>query len=35
FMEDGAIVEENIPKDFFVSPKTQRAQLFLGKILKN
>ena len=35
FMADGAIVEENIPKEFFLSPKTQRAKLFLGKILKN
>ncbi|MCX2682832.1 amino acid ABC transporter ATP-binding protein [Campylobacter sp. MIT 21-1685] len=35
FMEDGSIVEENKPKDFFSSPKTERAKLFLGKILKN
>lgn len=35
FMEDGAIVEENIPSEFFQNPKTQRAKLFLGKILKN
>lgn len=35
FMEDGAIVEENIPSKFFSNPKTERAQLFLGKILKN
>jgi len=35
FMEDGAIVEENIPKDFFKAPKTERAKVFLGKILKH
>ncbi|KQI56374.1 amino acid ABC transporter ATPase, partial [Campylobacter jejuni CVM 41912] len=35
FMEDGAIVEENIPSEFFSNPKTERARLFLGKILKN
>lgn len=34
-MEDGAIVEENIPSEFFSNPKTERARLFLGKILKN
>ncbi|MBM0637400.1 amino acid ABC transporter ATP-binding protein [Campylobacter sp. VicNov18] len=35
FMEDGAIVEENTPNEFFSNPKTERAKLFLGKILKN
>lgn len=35
FMEDGAIVEESVPKDFFVSPKTERARTFLGKILSH
>ena len=35
FMEDGAIVEENVPSEFFSNPKTERARLFLGKILKN
>lgn len=35
FMEDGSIVEENKPSDFFSNPKTERAKLFLGKILKN
>lgn len=35
FMEDGAIVEESVPKDFFVSPKTERAKTFLGKILSH
>ena len=33
FMEDGVIVEENIPKEFFASPKTERAKQFLDKIL--
>ncbi|TKX29199.1 polar amino acid ABC transporter ATP-binding protein [Campylobacter sp. MIT 12-5580] len=35
FMEDGAIVEENIPSSFFENPKTQRAKEFLGKILNH
>lgn len=35
FMEDGAIVEENVPSEFFTNPKTERAKLFLEKILKH
>ncbi len=35
FMEDGAIVEESVPKEFFASPKTERAREFLGKILSH
>ena len=35
FMEDGAIVEESVPKEFFASPKTERAKAFLGKILSH
>lgn len=34
FMENGSIVEENTPNNFFSNPKTDRARLFLGKILK-
>lgn len=33
FMEDGAIVESNTPKDFFENPQNQRTQMFLSKIL--
>ncbi|MEO5651553.1 MAG: amino acid ABC transporter ATP-binding protein [Marmoricola sp.] len=35
FMADGAIVEENTPEEFFTNPQTERAQDFLGKILKH
>ena len=33
FMEGGKIVEENEPNAFFASPKSQRAQDFLSKVL--
>ncbi len=35
FMADGAVVEENTPEEFFTNPQTERAQDFLGKILKH
>jgi glutamate transport system ATP-binding protein len=35
FMSDGAIVEENTPEEFFTNPQSDRAQDFLGKILKH
>ncbi len=35
FMADGAIVEENIPEEFFTNPQSDRAKDFLGKILKH
>jgi glutamate transport system ATP-binding protein len=35
FMDDGSIVEENTPEEFFTNPRTDRAQDFLGKILKH
>ncbi len=35
FMADGQIVEESTPDDFFSNPRTDRAQDFLGKILKH
>ncbi|MGV3563060.1 MAG: amino acid ABC transporter ATP-binding protein, partial [Nocardioides sp.] len=35
FMADGAIVEENTPEEFFTNPRSERAQDFLGKILKH
>ncbi|MGB7271161.1 MAG: amino acid ABC transporter ATP-binding protein, partial [Albidovulum sp.] len=33
FMAEGEIVEQGNPEDFFSSPKTERAQLFLSQIL--
>jgi glutamate transport system ATP-binding protein len=35
FMADGQIVEENTPEEFFTHPTSDRAQDFLGKILKH
>ena len=33
FMEKGQIIEENEPKEFFESPKSQRLKEFLEKVL--
>ena len=33
FIEEGHIVEENSSQEFFSNPKTQRAKLFLDKVL--
>ncbi|CRK81983.1 amino acid ABC transporter ATP-binding protein [Neobacillus massiliamazoniensis] len=33
FMDDGLIVEENIPKDLFENPKEERTKAFLSKVL--
>ena len=35
FMAEGQIVEENTPEEFFTNPKSNRAEDFLGKILKH
>lgn len=35
FMDQGAIVEEDEPDEFFTNPKTDRAKDFLSKILTN
>ncbi|MFW6772674.1 amino acid ABC transporter ATP-binding protein [Nocardioides sp. CPCC 205120] len=35
FMADGQIVESGTPQEFFTNPKSERAQDFLGKILKH
>ncbi|MDN5743526.1 MAG: amino acid ABC transporter ATP-binding protein [Nocardioidaceae bacterium] len=35
FMADGQIVETNDPESFFTNPQSDRAQDFLGKILKH
>ncbi len=34
FMDEGKILEENTPDEFFDSPRTERLQLFLSKVLK-
>ena len=33
FMDDGAVVEENTPEEFFTNPQVDRAKDFLSKIL--
>mgnify|MGYP004510293507 FL=1 len=33
FMDDGTVVEDGDPKEFFASPKTDRAKSFLSKVL--
>ena len=35
FMDRGAIVESGTPEAFFSNPRTERAQAFLGKILRH
>lgn len=32
FMDQGAIVEEGTPNEFFQNPRSERARLFLAKI---
>ncbi len=33
FIDDGEIIEEGSPEEFFSNPKTDRAKLFLSKVL--
>jgi general L-amino acid transport system ATP-binding protein len=33
FMDEGQIVEENEPEEFFHNPKSERTKLFLSQIL--
>jgi ABC-type polar amino acid transport system, ATPase component len=33
FMDEGIIMEENTPQEFFSNPKSQRLQDFLSKVL--
>ena len=33
FMDQGQIIEQNEPEEFFTNPKSERTQLFLGQIL--
>jgi len=35
FMDDGEIVEENEPEQFFSNPQNERTKLFLSQILKH
>ena len=35
FMDEGNIVEEGNPENFFKSPKTQRCRTFLNQILQH
>jgi general L-amino acid transport system ATP-binding protein len=35
FMDDGRIVEQNDPKNFYENPKSDRLKLFLGQILSH
>ena len=35
FIDDGAIVEDAPPEEFFTNPKTERARAFLSKILNH
>ena len=34
FMENGQIIEDGRPKEFFNCPKTERAKSFLNKIIR-
>ena len=33
FMDEGSVVEDGDPKEFFAAPKTERAKSFLSKVL--
>ena len=33
FMDEGNILEENTPKEFFENPQSKRLQEFLSKVL--
>jgi ABC-type polar amino acid transport system ATPase subunit len=33
FMDEGLIVEENIPENIFLNPQNERTKNFLGKVL--
>ena len=35
FLEEGSVVEEAPPEQFFSNPRTERAQSFLSKILSH
>ena len=33
FMDEGEIVEENVPEAFFSNPRSERTKLFLSQVL--
>lgn len=35
FMDEGTLIEENTPQEFFNNPKNERTKLFLSKILSH
>jgi len=35
FMDEGEIVEENNPQDFFSNPQNDRTKLFLSQVLQH
>ena len=35
FMDDGVVVEQGTPKEFFANPKSERTKLFLSQILNH
>jgi general L-amino acid transport system ATP-binding protein len=35
FMDQGEIVEQGTPKEFFANPKSERTKLFLSQILNH
>ena len=35
FMDDGQIIEQNTPKEFFENPRSERTKIFLSQILSN
>ena len=35
FMDEGEIIEENEPEEFFANPRNERTQLFLSQILSH
>ena len=35
FMDEGQIVEENIPTEFFNNPQSERTKMFLSQILQH
>ena len=35
FMDEGEIIEQNVPEEFFTNPKSDRTKLFLSQILQH
>ena len=33
FMDEGRIIEQNVPEEFFTNPRSERTKLFLSQIL--